>query len=157
MYELIGVVILVHSSRRLNPTSKGRDLIDIFIDSLIISQTDRHSYGVCGDPLITDVVLYDWLSRRLTEQANTYRSMAWLMYLLTVWLIICCVNVLSDGLTEVLHIDGVNEWPSKWVVGYPSDWANECDWWTDGLFYLTICYVKDWQINWTERAIWFTE
>ena len=33
MYELIGVVILVHSSRRLNPTSKGRDLIDICTDS----------------------------------------------------------------------------------------------------------------------------
>ena len=76
MYELIGAVTFVQTNRRLNLTSKGRDLIDVFIDSLIISQTDRHSYGVCGDPLITDVVLYDQLSWRLTEQANVYRSMA---------------------------------------------------------------------------------
>ena len=59
MYELIGAITFVQTNRRPNPASKGRDLIDIFIDSLIISQTDRHSDGVCGDPLITDVVLYD--------------------------------------------------------------------------------------------------
>ena len=59
MYKLIGSVTIVQTNRRLNPTSQGRDLIDVFIDSLIISQTDRHSDGVCGDPLITDVVLYD--------------------------------------------------------------------------------------------------
>ena len=57
MYKLIGSVTIVQTNRRLNPTSQGRDLIDVFIDSLIISQTDRHSDGVCGDPLITDVVL----------------------------------------------------------------------------------------------------
>ena len=59
MYELIGVVTFVQTNRRLNPASKGRNLTGKFIDSLIISQTDRHNYGVCGDPLITDVVLYD--------------------------------------------------------------------------------------------------
>ena len=59
MYELIGAVTFVQTNRRLNPASKGRDLIDMLIDSLIISQTDRHSYGVCEGPVITDVVLYD--------------------------------------------------------------------------------------------------
>ena len=149
-------LLFAQTNRRLNPTSKGLGcyLINIFNDSLVISQTDRHSDGVCGDPLITtDVALYDWLSRRLTELANVYRWMVW--YSLIVWLIICCVNVLSDGLIEALHIEAVNGWPSKWVIGYPSDWANECDWCTDGLLHITICGVKDWLINWTERVnVW---
>ena len=121
-------LLFAQTNRRLNPTSKGLGcyLINIFNDSLVISQTDRHSDGVCGDPLITtDVALYDWLSRRLTELANVHRWMVW--YSLIVWLIICCVNVLSDGLIEALYTEGVNEWPSMWVIGQPSDRANECD------------------------------